>query len=70
MLLISVKVHLMMVFFFFFKIIIICSSCKFKPSQKDLLDHVHLIGEAAKRDAVLAKSKVCISFFSDIVVLN
>ncbi|KAJ1392510.1 Zinc finger, PHD-type [Sesbania bispinosa] len=34
------------------------SSYGFKPSQKDLVDHMPLIGEAAKRDAVLAKSKL------------
>ncbi|RDX92857.1 Protein ENHANCED DOWNY MILDEW 2, partial [Mucuna pruriens] len=34
------------------------SSYGSKPSQNDLLDHVPLIGEAAKRDAVLAKSKL------------
>nr|XP_027187834.1 protein ENHANCED DOWNY MILDEW 2-like isoform X1 [Cicer arietinum]XP_027187835.1 protein ENHANCED DOWNY MILDEW 2-like isoform X1 [Cicer arietinum]XP_027187836.1 protein ENHANCED DOWNY MILDEW 2-like isoform X1 [Cicer arietinum] len=33
------------------------SSYGFKPSQKDLLDHMTLIGEATKRDAVLARSK-------------
>ncbi|KAK7300003.1 hypothetical protein RJT34_10834 [Clitoria ternatea] len=33
------------------------SSYGFKPSQNDLLDHVPLISEAAKRDRVLAKSK-------------
>ncbi|KAK7385995.1 hypothetical protein VNO78_32013 [Psophocarpus tetragonolobus] len=34
------------------------SSYGFKPSQKDLLDHVPLIGEASKRDTVLAKSQL------------
>ncbi|TKY57357.1 ENHANCED DOWNY MILDEW 2 [Spatholobus suberectus] len=34
------------------------SSYGFKPSQNDLLDHVPLIGEAAKRHAVLVKSKL------------
>ncbi|KAK8467182.1 hypothetical protein PHAVU_008G273400 [Phaseolus vulgaris] len=34
------------------------SSCGFKPSQKDLSDHVLLIGKASKRDSVLAKSKI------------
>nr|KYP59504.1 Histone-lysine N-methyltransferase NSD3 [Cajanus cajan] len=33
------------------------SSYGVKPSQKDLLDHLPLIREASKRDAVLAKSK-------------
>ncbi|KAL2316694.1 hypothetical protein Fmac_030570 [Flemingia macrophylla] len=33
------------------------SSYGVKPSQKNLLDHIPLIREAAKRDAVLAKSK-------------
>ncbi|KAH1062760.1 hypothetical protein GYH30_005622 [Glycine max] len=34
------------------------SSSGVKPSQKDLSDHVPLIREAAKRDSVLAKSKL------------
>ncbi|KAK7320338.1 hypothetical protein VNO77_29736 [Canavalia gladiata] len=34
------------------------SSYGFKPSQTDLLGHASLIGEAAKRDAVFAKSKL------------
>lgn len=55
--------------FFLFNIII-CSSYKLKPSPNDLLNHMPLIGEAAKRDPVLAKSKVCISLFKDNVLLN
>lgn len=60
------KVDFLTLVFFLF----VCSSYGIKPSQKDLLDHLPLIGEAAKRDAVLAKSKVRISFFNDIVVFN
>ncbi|KAL1307402.1 hypothetical protein HN51_049341 [Arachis hypogaea] len=37
------------------------SLSKSKPSEKDLLDHMHLIDEAAKRDAVLAKSQLLLS---------
>lgn len=44
---------------------IVCSFYGFKPSEKDLSDHMPLIGEAAKRNAVLARSKVCIFFSND-----
>jgi hypothetical protein len=36
----------------------VCSYYEVKPSQNDLLNHMVLMGEAATRDAVLAKSKV------------
>ena len=36
-----------------------CSSFDVMPSENDVLDHVWLIREAAKRDEDLAKSKVC-----------
>jgi len=32
------------------------------PLQKDLLNHMALMGEAAKRDTALEKSKVCLLF--------
>ncbi|KAL2322732.1 hypothetical protein Fmac_027111 [Flemingia macrophylla] len=35
------------------------------PSQKDLLNHIPLIGEAAKRDDVLAKSKLLLMVLED-----
>jgi hypothetical protein len=54
-------------FYDVFKLNVVCSSYGFKPSQKDLLDHMTLIGEVTKRDAVLARSKVCIFFLRDIV---
>lgn len=34
-----------------------------KPSQNDLVDHIDLIAEAAKRDVNLAKSKVSMENF-------
>jgi len=34
-----------------------------KPSQNDLVDHIGLIAEAAKRDRNLANSKVCMENF-------
>lgn len=33
-----------------------------QPSEKDLLDHIPLIGEAVKRDKDLANSEVLIHF--------
>lgn len=45
----------------FFKLIN-CRSYEVMPLQKDLLNHMALMGEAAKRDTALAKSKVCIYF--------
>lgn len=56
--------------FFYFLLNVVCSSYGFKPSQKDLLDHMSLIGEATTRDVGLANSKVCIFFLKDIVILN
>ncbi|KAK7387132.1 hypothetical protein VNO78_27659 [Psophocarpus tetragonolobus] len=35
------------------------------PSQKDLLNHMTLMGEATKRDTVLAKSKLLLMFMED-----
>jgi len=46
-------VHVMTFFNLFF-----CSHYEVKPSHNDLLNHMGLMGEAATRDAVLAKSKV------------
>ncbi|XP_027340503.1 protein ENHANCED DOWNY MILDEW 2 isoform X2 [Abrus precatorius] len=41
------------------------SSYEIMPSQKDLLNHMALMGEAAKRDAVLAKSKLLLMVLDD-----
>jgi hypothetical protein len=41
------------------------SSYGFKPSQKDLLDHMTLIGEVTKRDAVLARSKLLLTVLGE-----
>ncbi|MED6135290.1 hypothetical protein PIB30_045040 [Stylosanthes scabra] len=38
---------------------------KSKPSEKDLLDHIPLIDEAAKRDAVLAKSQLLLTILKE-----
>ena len=38
-----------------------CSSFEVEPSENDLLEHIQLISEAAKRDKDLAKSKVITS---------
>ncbi|KAI5432899.1 protein ENHANCED DOWNY MILDEW 2 isoform X1 [Lathyrus oleraceus] len=41
------------------------SSYGFKPSHKDLLDHMPLIGEATRRDVVLARSKLLLTVLGD-----
>ncbi|GAU25086.1 hypothetical protein TSUD_257800 [Trifolium subterraneum] len=41
------------------------SSYGFKPSQKDLLDHMTLISEATNRDAVLARSKLLLTVLGE-----
>lgn len=46
-----------------------CRSYEVMPSQNDILNHMTLMGEAAKRDAGLAKSKVCIQVLNKYVVV-
>ncbi|CAI8586931.1 unnamed protein product [Vicia faba] len=41
------------------------SSYGFKPSHKDLLDHMPLIGEATRRHVVLARSKLLLTVLGD-----
>ncbi|CAL0307371.1 unnamed protein product [Lupinus luteus] len=41
------------------------SSYKLKPSLSDLLNHMHLISEVAKRDDVLAKSKLLLTILEE-----
>ncbi|CAA3017311.1 ENHANCED DOWNY MILDEW 2 [Olea europaea subsp. europaea] len=36
-----------------------------RPSENDLIDHISLIGEAVKRDATLAKSKLLLTFLKE-----
>ncbi|XP_019435650.1 PREDICTED: protein ENHANCED DOWNY MILDEW 2-like isoform X2 [Lupinus angustifolius] len=41
------------------------SSYKLKPSLSDLLNHMHLISEVAKRDDILAKSKLLLTILEE-----
>jgi len=57
----------------FLRLFFLKSFCSFygsKPSEDDVSNHMLLIDEASKRDAVLAKSKVCVSFLFSLTVAS
>ena len=47
-----------------------CSSYHVRPSENDLIEHTDFIREAVKRDATLAKSKVCLVLFVFFQIFN